>query len=283
MSSNLSGHVTVSEDPAISIFYKASSPVTEKPVIVVSHSLAAATWLWDSFVDKFEADYSIVSYDIRYHGESSALVVGDDGSLPTHTIEDLAADVIKLLDHLDVTQAEAFLGLSIGGGIATVIAAQFADRFRHVIPVGSRSSASPGDETAWNARIALAREKGMPVVAKQSVERWFPAEWRLANPALAAEFAERVGRQSVEGFIANVQALRVINLIPHAEQIARSGNSQRVLFVVGADDMPPVVTETKAMATAAGSKVEIVEGAGHIVHVAQPQVFFDLVEEFLKT
>lgn len=282
VSSGLSGQVTVSENPPISIFYEASSPVTEKPVIVLSHSLAAATWLWDSFVDEFEKDYSIVRYDIRYHGKSSAAPVKEEGSSPEHTMEDLASDVVRLLDHLKIKQAEAFLGLSIGGGIATVVAGQYADRFRYIVPVGSRSSATPEDEAAWNARITLAREQGMPFVARQSVERWFPAAWRAANPALAAEFAERVGRQSVEGFAANVYALRKINLIPYAESIKKNGDSGRVLFVVGADDMPAVVEETKAMAETAESRVEVVKGAGHITHIAQPEVFFSLVRAFLK-
>lgn len=276
-----SGLVSVSDSPDIRIFYETSSTQFDRPVIVLSHSLSAATWLWDSFVEEFSSQFTIVRYDIRFHGRSPSSTVENFDYNAGHTIEDLASDVVKLLDHLGMAQVEAFIGLSIGGGIAVVLAANHATRFRRVLAVGSRATVSPADGDVWAQRVQLARDQGMATLAKQSIERWFKPEWRKANASLASSIAERVGRQSLEGYLASIAALQKLDLFPHADSIKRHGDGEKILFVVGEDDATPVVEETKVLATRAGSQVEIVKGAGHITHIEQPEAFFDLVRQAL--
>lgn len=282
MSSTVSsGLVSVSDNPDIRIFYETSSTQFDKPVIVLSHSLSAATWLWDSFVEEFSTEFTIVRYDIRFHGRSPPSTTENFDYNAGHTIEDLASDVVKLLDHLEIAQAEAFIGLSIGGGIAVVLAADHATRFRRILAVGSRATASAADGDVWAQRVQLARDQGMATLAKQSVERWFKPEWRKANASLASSIAERVGHQTLDGYLANIAALQKLDLFPHADSIKSHGDGEGVLFVVGENDATPVVEETKALATRAGSQVEIVEGAGHITHIEQPEAFFALVRRVL--
>jgi len=284
-STGSTGLVAVSVEPDIRIFYTITPSLPldpKKPVIVLSHSLSAATWLWDSFVEEFSTEYTIIRYDIRFHGHSPLSTTAGFDYEAGHTIDDLASDVAKLLDHLGIKQADAFVGLSIGGGIAVALASVHANRFRHFVVVGSRATTSPGDDKIWDERIALARAQGVPVLARQSAERWFNAEWRTTNPELVASIAEKVGTQSLEGYIANVAALRKLDLWPHAAAIKEHGDGSRVLFVVGEEDAAPVIDETRALAFQAGSEVVVVREAGHITHVQQPKVFFKLVKQVLE-
>lgn len=278
-----SGHVLVSENPDVRIFYETSSTQIDRPVIVLSHSLSAATWLWDSFVDELSSQFTIVCYDIRFHGRSPLSTTGGFDYNAGHTIEDLASDVIKLLDHLKIQQAEAFIGLSIGGGIAVVLAAKQPNRFRQVLAVGSRATAAKDDGEVWAQRVQLAHDQGMPTLAKQSVERWFKPEWRAANASLVSSITERVGHQSLDGYLANIAALQKLNLFPHADSIKSHGDGVKILFVVGENDATPVVEETKAMAVRSGSQVVIVKEAGHITHIEQPEAFFALVKRTLNS
>lgn len=273
--------MTVSEHPDVRIFYQISSQDFEKPVIVLSHSLSAATWLWESFVEEFSRQATIIRYDIRFHGQSPLSRTEDFDYNSGHSIEDLAFDVVKLLNHLKIPQAEAFIGLSIGGGIGVVLAANHSNRFRRIVTVGSRATVSLGDGDIWKERILLAHEEGMPTLAQQSVERWFNPEWRAANPRLAADIAERVGSQSLHGYVASIAALEKLDLLPHTDTIKNNGDGGQILFVAGEDDALPVVEETKAMAARAGSQVELVKGAGHITHIEQPGAFFSIVRRYL--
>ncbi|EEU36631.1 uncharacterized protein NECHADRAFT_86541 [Fusarium vanettenii 77-13-4] len=192
--SSTTGFLTVSENPLISIFFEVSTTLpipAGKPTIVLSNSLSAATWLWDQFAASFSKSYTIVRYDMRFHGQSPLSNTPGFDYEAGHTVEDLASDVIRLLDHLEIKQAEAFIGLSIGGSIGVVLAAHHPDRFRRLLIVGSRAHATFEDDKIWDQRIALAREEGTAALAKQSVARWFKEEWRTAHPELVASITAR--------------------------------------------------------------------------------------------
>ncbi|KAL2846084.1 Alpha/Beta hydrolase protein [Aspergillus pseudodeflectus] len=284
-SSGDSGFLIVSENPPIKIFFEATTrlPLPQnKPILVLSNSLSAATWLWDEFVDTFSRDYTIIRYDTRFHGQSPLSAAQDFDYGAGHTLDDLAADVIQLLDYLGINQAEAFVGLSIGGGIGVVLAATRPQRFRHFLVVGSRAHATPADDQVWDERVALARQKGVAELAKQSVARWFNDEWRAAHAKLAADITAKVGTQPLEGYLASVAALRKLNLWPHAGAIRDSGSGGKVLFVVGDQDAVSVVEETKALAAQTGSSMVVIKDAGHIVHIQQPGRFNQVVKEALE-
>ncbi|KAH7254957.1 hypothetical protein FSOLCH5_011102 [Fusarium solani] len=283
--SSTTGFLTVSENPLINIFFEVSTTLPippDKPTIVLSNSLSAATWLWDQFTAIFSKSYTIVRYDMRFHGQSPLSNTQGFDYEAGHTVEDLASDVIRLLDHLEIKQAEAFIGLSIGGSIGVVLAAHHPGRFRRLLIVGSRAHGTLEDDKAWDQRIALAREEGTAALAKQSVARWFKEEWRTAHPELVANITARVGTQSLEGYLASVAALRKLDLWPYAKAIVDNGNAEKVLFVVGEEDAAPVVEETKALATQTGSSVVIIKDAGHITHIQQPERFNRVVEEALS-
>ncbi|UPK95597.1 hypothetical protein LCI18_006532 [Fusarium solani-melongenae] len=283
--SSTTGFLTVSENPLINIFFEVSTTLpipADKPTIVLSNSLSAATWLWDQFAATFSESYTIIRYDMRFHGQSPLSNTQGFDYETGHTVEDLASDVIRLLDHLEIIQAEAFIGLSIGGGIGVVLAAHHPDRFRRLLIVGSRAHATVEDDKAWDQRIALAREEGTAVLAKQSVARWFNENWRTAHPELVADIIARVGTQSLEGYLASVAALRKLDLWPYAKAIVENENGGKVLFVVGEEDAAPVVEETKALAAQTGSSVVIIKDAGHITNIQQPERFNRVVKEALN-
>ncbi|KAH6670249.1 Alpha/Beta hydrolase protein [Plectosphaerella plurivora] len=280
-----SGLVAVSKSPLIHLFYDVTPalPISpSKPVLVLSHSLSAATWLWDSLVPALADKYTIIRYDIRFHGRSPLIDTPGFNYEEGHTIADLASDVVKLLDHLGVRQAHAFIGLSIGGGIAVALAGAHVERFRHFIVVGTRAHATAEDEKIWEERIAFAKTEGIPALAGQSVERWFGPAWREENAALVADIARRVGEQSLEGYVANVQALRRLDLWPYADAVGRRGDGGMVFFVAGEEDAATVIEETRGLAARAGSEVVVVEGAGHITHVQQPERFLEVVRGRLE-
>jgi 3-oxoadipate enol-lactonase len=279
------GLVAVSQSPLIQLFYDVipAVPISQsRPVLVFSHSLSAATWLWDSLLPALADQYTIVRYDIRFHGRSPLSDHPGYKYEEGHTIDDLASDVVKLLDHLGVQQAHGFVGLSIGGGIAVALAGAYAERFSHIIVVGTRAHSTAEDEKIWEERIAFAKAEGVDSLAGRSVERWFGPAWRKENAALVADIERRVGEQSLEGYVANVQTLRTLDLWSHADAIGRRGDGERVLFVAGEEDAKAVVEETRELAARAGSEVVIVEGAGHITHVQQPERFLAVLRGKLE-
>ena len=71
-------------------------------------------------------------FDNRDAGLSTEMTEAD----PPYRLEDMANDVVGLLDHLDIEQAHIF-GISMGGMIAQHVAIGHAPRVRSLISVMS--------------------------------------------------------------------------------------------------------------------------------------------------
>lgn len=282
------GFAVVSTSPDIRIFYSVTSSLPidpSRPVIVLSNSLAATTELWDAFTAEFSSTHTIVRYDARFHGQSPLSTTDNFDYKKGHSIDDLADDVIKVLDTLGITDSPpTFIGLSIGGGVGVSLAARYPSRFSSFIIVGSRSHAAPGDTARMAERADFCRSHGARAQAEQSVERWFGKAWPAAsaeNKATATKVADIVVQTPVEGFEASAAALNKMDLRGQAASIKQQGDGGRVLFVVGANDGPLVVDESRQLAETTGSHLEVVEDCGHIVNVQQPDKFHAIVREWL--
>ncbi len=77
------------------------------PVVTFSHSLAASLDMWEFQVVTMKDSYRVLRLDTWGHGKSST----PPGPC---TMETLSADVVGLLDYLDIQQT-SFVGLSMGG------------------------------------------------------------------------------------------------------------------------------------------------------------------------
>ena len=94
------------------------------PVVVLSNSLGATHTMWDENLPELERHFRVVRYDTRGHGASP--VPGGP-----YSIDDLADDVVALLDRLGVERAH-FVGLSLGGMTAMWLAIHRPDRVGRV-------------------------------------------------------------------------------------------------------------------------------------------------------
>ena len=90
------------------------------PVVVLSNSLGSTYKMWNAQVAALEERYRVVRYDTRGHGYSP--VPGGP-----YSIDDLADDLVALLDRLGIGQAH-LVGLSLGGMTAMRVAARNAER-----------------------------------------------------------------------------------------------------------------------------------------------------------
>src|SRR5260221_14391170 len=79
------------------------------PAVVLSHSLATKAEVWGYQLPLLSRHFRVILYDVRGHGESEA-------SRDSYSLEELANDVVKLLDHLSIARA-ALVGISLGGMI----------------------------------------------------------------------------------------------------------------------------------------------------------------------
>ena len=138
----------------ISIHYQIEGP-EDAPVVLLSHSLAANTTMWDLQMPALTPHYRVIRYDTRGHGDTEA----PDGE---YTLDLLANDLFSLLDALELNQVH-YIGLSMGGMIGQAAALHDASRFLSLSLCDTSSRIPPEGRSAWNDRITLARRDGMAV------------------------------------------------------------------------------------------------------------------------
>lgn len=96
--------------------------------LVFVHGWTADRHRWDHQVAHFSQKRRVVRLDLRGHGES--------GGAGARTIDELAKDVLALLDHLKIERF-VIIGHSMGGMIAQTIALSRPERVERMVLVNS--------------------------------------------------------------------------------------------------------------------------------------------------
>jgi pimeloyl-ACP methyl ester carboxylesterase len=108
--------------------------VGEGPPVVLVHGFASSrhgTWKENGWYETLaDAGRRVVAIDCRGHGESEKL--HDPVAYGRNT---MAEDVVRLLDHLSIPEAD-LMGYSMGGGISLRLLVNHPDRFNAVVPSG---------------------------------------------------------------------------------------------------------------------------------------------------
>lgn len=157
----------------ISIAYQEFGNPTDETVLLVM-GLGAQLIHWnDDFVHRLvAAGYHVIRYDNRDIGLSEKLYEAGEPGLFTmlkyklgwdlgapYDLSDMAADGIGLLDYLDIERAHV-VGVSMGGMIAQIMAAEYPDRITSLASVMSTSGAKHLPEGPH--KVELRDRAGLP-------------------------------------------------------------------------------------------------------------------------
>jgi len=240
----------------IDVHHEVTGP-EDAPVVLLSNSLGATLEMWDPQLPALAEQYRVVRYDTRGHGRSPA-PQGDS------TVDDLADDVLALLDRLRITTAHV-VGLSIGGMTGMRLAARNPERVDRLVVLCS--SAHPGNPGTWRERAATARAEGTGALAEAVVGRWFTPAFAQAHPDLVARMRETIAACDDEGYASCCAAVGALDLRDQLDAITAP-----TLVISGAEDpaLPPSHQDEIA-AGIRGAALLTVSPAAHIANVEQPQ------------
>jgi len=237
--------------------------------VVLLHGLADTHALWRHQVAALAASYRVIAFDLRGHGRSPH----PGGEF---TLRDLAEDVRHAVEELGIGRA-VVVGLSMGGGVAQILALEHPDL---VVGLGlvSTSSEFP-DETRerFVSRAAVAERDGMAAVVDATVPRWFTPEFTQLHPDEVARTRRGVLAIDPAAFAAASRANAVRDLTARLDEVRCP-----VLFVGGADDPArPQRALDIYRRTLPDLRAEIVEGTSHLVPVEAPDRFNAVLLAFL--
>lgn len=236
------------------------------PSLIFANSLGTDFRVWDKVMPRLPAGLRVLRYDKRGHGLS-------DSRPAPYKMDDHVGDLIALMDHFGLRDA-LIVGLSVGGLIAQSLAAARPDLARALVLLDTAHKI--GTDEIWNERIAAVEKGGIESLADAVMIRWFTEEFR-AGPELAL-WRNMLTRTPDEGYAGTSAAIRDTDLTEVAKALTIP-----VLCLVGAEDgstPPALMRETADLIPGAGYAV--IEGAGHLPCVEQPEALARHLNAFMK-
>lgn len=246
------------------------------PVVLV-HGFTGNSRNWALTVPVLTRQFRTISVDMRGHGHSAKPVRRED-----YTLEAMADDVYALLQHLGVR--ECYLaGHSMGGMVSQHIVLDNPELVRALVLVDTAAEIPDSllhrERRAERERLArIAEEQGMDAVFEEQL-RVNPLRERIeGNPEFLRTWREQFLMTSREAYMygAHGMASRK-SLLRELHRIVVP-----TLIVCGENDEPFLEASRKMHEAIRGSRLEIIEGAGHSPQIETPAAFNTLISAFLS-
>jgi 3-oxoadipate enol-lactonase len=224
--------------------------------------------MWEPQLATLSGDHRLICYDHRGHG-ASPVPSGD------YSIDQLGADVIALLDRLEV-QSTAWCGVSLGGMVGLWLAINAPERIERLIVICSSAYAPP--PSRWLERAAAVRAAGTTAaVADAVLERWFTARFTQASPAVVERFAATLRATPAEGYAGCCAVVARLDLRDGLSRIAAP------TLVISAEEDTALPSEHgRAIAEAVpGARFELIAQAAHLACVEQAELINTMICEYL--
>jgi 3-oxoadipate enol-lactonase len=234
--------------------------------IVLIHDGLAHREVWDAQVADLARDYRVVRYDRRGYGLSDA------PEAPFSNVDDLEA----LLAALAIERA-VLIGSSAGGGLCLDYALDHPERVEALVLAGPVVGGLSYSYHFWKRGYANFGE-----TLEENIDLWTADEYSIApgNDAARARL-----REILEACPHDLDFSRGrFELGPRRPALYRLGEIRVPTLIVSAEhDIPDVHAHVGAIeAGIAGARRVVLDDAGHLSYLEQPEAFDAEVREFLS-
>jgi len=246
--------------------------------VVLIHGYPLNRQIWRYQWEGLANSARIIAPDLRNHGET-AVYRQNKLSEIIHNMELLADDIAQLLDALSISKPVIVNGLSMGGYAALAFYRKYPDRVRRLILTATRArSDSEAEKDNRIKAIKVAQDQGVGAIADSMLPRLLSPNTILHKPDLVGSIREIMLSSSLEGVVGDLRGMMVrLDSIPLLSRIRIP-----VLIVVGKDDQIIPIDEALAMNDLiTDSRLEIIEDAGHLLNMEQPETYNRIVREFI--
>lgn len=248
------------------------------------------------FIDGFvAAGFRVITFDNRDIGLSARCpgVSGDAAAILAHltagqdiasaySLADMAADVVGMMDALDIDQAHCF-GISMGGAILQTLLIDHADRLLSATLV--MTSCRPLVQGPNGATLA-SRILAYPETRAQYQDSHVAGFAAFGSPgypvseAYLRQEAALAYTRGAEPEGVNRQALAILNTPDRREDLQQV--AQPCLVIHGVDDtLIPVELGAEVAGHIPDSEYQAIKGMGHVITPLLAPLIVDMVTDFI--
>ena len=191
----------------------------------------------------------------------------------------MAQDVALLLDHLEIPRV-TIGALSMGGYVAFAFYKQFASRVRALILADTRATSDSEEARQTRAQQAeKAVAEGMAGIADAMLPKLLTPETVSKRPEIVKRVRDMMLKTKPEGAAAALRGM--------AERDDQTSLLSKItvptLILVGAEDaITPVADSEKMNQLITGSRLLVLENAGHVSNLERTEEFNEALLNFLS-
>jgi 2-succinyl-6-hydroxy-2,4-cyclohexadiene-1-carboxylate synthase len=257
---------------------ESSTTAQNAPILVLLHGFTGSATSWGPLLnDLATSGMHIIALDLLGHGQSDA---PEDPQ--RYRIEHCQADIIGVLQKLGIKQGEAILlGYSMGGRIALYCA--FSGYFRALI----LESGSPGLATFTERAQRHASDEALAErIEREGVEAFidyweqlplFASQRNLPIERRNAQRAQRLTNRA-HGLANSLRGVGTAVQPPLYQRLPEL--TLPVLLITGELDSKFCTIGQRMAQHLPQAQLQVVPGAGHAIHLEQPEHFVTLVHKF---
>lgn len=248
------------------------------PALLLLHGFTGSADSWDEVCPAWTATHRVIRPDLIGHGRSPA-----PKELERYRMDAAVRELLELLDGLGVHRFR-LLGYSMGGRLALHLALAAPGRVeRLILESATYGIADPAQRAARRAEdnqlAAWIETHGVDAFAR----RWAAHPLFATQGALPPARRERQARERrMHSAVGLANSLRGMGTGAQASLRDRLGELKMpVLLIAGEYDEKFTALAREMAALIPRAQLAIVPGAGHNVHLEQPQAFAERVSAFL--
>jgi len=245
----------------------------DAPPVIFIHGFPFNKSMWEYQIEVLKDHYRVIAFDVRGHGNA-------DSGKGEFSIVEFAKDLFLFMDalHLDKT---TLCGLSMGGYIALTAMQQKPERITSLILCDTQCAAD--SEEGRKKRmdtIQAIRENGLTAYASDSVKKLF-SPYSLANKKDMVKVIEQTILQTkpqtiIDTLMALAGRKETCSSLPALEL--------PVLILVGKEDQITTPEAAQKMHDLLpNSSLQVIDQAGHLSNLENPESFNHHVNVFLGT
>jgi aminoacrylate hydrolase len=245
------------------LYYETHGPA-DGEAVVLSAGLGGSGAYWLPQVPALAARYRVILYDHRGTARSDRTLP------PDHSVEQMADDVLVLMDGLKIERAH-LVGHALGAHIGLALALKSPERLHSVVAVNGWAKLEAHTRRCFDARLALLRKAGIDPFIEATPIFLYPSAWMAARPKRLAEELkhQRMAFPGVATTEARIAAVAAFDIADRLGEI-----TVPVLSLAAEDDVLSPWTAAKTLADGLPKRqFALMPRGGHACNVTEVEAF----------
>lgn len=256
------------------LYYKTYTSEVENPWVVFIHGAGGSSSIWFKQLRAFKERFNVLLVDLRGHGRSQEFL--EKHLAEDYTFEDIARDVIEVLDDAKVPKAH-FVGISLGTIVVRTIGELAPERVGSMIMGGAVVRLNFRHK--FFVAMGHAFKRVIPFIYLYKFFAWviMPRRNHSESRLLFIREAKRLARK---------EFLRWWKLTHEVNPLLRYFKEKELpiptLYIMGGEDHMFLGPVQRLVKEHEHASLQVVEDCGHVVNVDRPESFNELAIRFLQ-